>query len=644
MGVWKRWYIMVVLCLVSCLTLEGGWNSFRICEAKEEQTDLTGQDKIEGEGTQGISDAGGTTGFVIDNQKRYEGMEKSYSEGYIPKIVGKKAKVVLPLLAKRKLSPNRVNVSLRLGESENPPFVQKNYEKTVCFGYHKTENQGKLSGCYLITFDLELKKERYNGNYPVVLSVAAEDEFGSEMNQEFTVYVTISDGKELDGVGTQGASDAGNTSHFAIDNQIVYSGMNKSYARGYVPKVESGEVILILPLLAKHPLSKKRVTASVSFGESENLPFVRQNYNKVIRFGYHQTGKKGEKAGCYLVHFRLKRKKLYYNGSYPVTISVSATDASGTEINQDFTVYVTLTGGKEMDEGVAGEGSSADNQAQFAPKVRITSCQFSENTILCGQEFTAKLTLLNTSKTDSAKNMLVTIVPGENMELPENTGSSYVEILESGKTCTLSVRLRVKAEAPCGQYDIGVNMDYADPKGNACTREETVKISAQQQVQMEIAPIRMPREIQMGDTVELQTQAMNLGKGKLYNVRAVLEADGLAASGLAFIGDMEAGTSMSGSMELTAEGLSGDSLYGTTQGKITFYYEDELGNEMTQEQSFETTIYSPLKTSKEDAPVDDTKQWWIIMAVIVFCLVQAAVMFLYRRKQIQSGDGKNHDK
>ena len=296
-----------------------------------------------------------------------------------------------------------------------------------------------------------------------------------------------------------------------------------------------------------------------------------------------------------------------------------------------------------MDGDAAGEGSSTDNQPQFAPKVRIASCQFSENTILCGQEFTAKLTLLNTSKTDSAKNMLVTIVPGENIELPENTGSRYVEILGSGKTCILSVRLRVKAAAPCGQYDIGVNMDYADPKGNACTREETVKISAQQQVQMEIAPIRMPREIQMGDTVELQTQAMNLGKGKLYNVRATLEADGLAASGLAFIGDIDADTSMSGSLELTAEGLSGDSLYGTTQGRVTFYYEDEQGNEMTQEQSFETTIYSPLKKSKEDTPVDDTRQWWIIMAVIVFCLVQAVVMFVYRRKQVQSGDEKKHD-
>lgn len=632
MKVWKRRPIIVILCLVSCLVLEGRQGSIPVCEAKQEQSAQTEQDKSEGEGTQGISDAGGMTGFVIDNQNCYEGMEKSYSGGYSPKIEGNKAVVILPLLAKRKLSQNRVTVSLRMGDSENPPFVQKNYEKTVSFGYHKIKNQGKLSGCYFIHFDLTLKKERYNGNYPVVLSVAAEDESGNEINQDFTVYVTISDGKEVDGLGTQGGSDAAGATYFAIDNQTVYPGMDKSYAQGYVPKVVSGGVMVVLPLQAKYPLSGKRVTASLSFGESENLPFVRQNYNKVVRYGKHQTGKKDKKKGCYLLRFCLKRKKQYYNGSYPVTISVQAKTESGTEISQDFTVYVTLTGGKEMDGDAAGSGASDDNQPQFVPKVRVDSCQFSENPVLCGQEFTAKLTLVNTSKADSVKNMLVTIVPGENMELPENTGSSYVEELGSGKTCTLSVRLRVKAEAPSGQYDIVINLDYADPKGNACTREETVKISAQQTVQMEIAPIRMPREIQLGDTVEVQTQAMNLGKGKLYNVRAALEADGLKASGLAFIGDMEAGSSMSGSIELSAEGLSGDSLYGTTQGKVIFYYEDELGNEKTQEQSFETTIFSPLKNSREDAPADDTRQWWIIMAVIVFCLAQAAVMFVYRRK------------
>ena len=179
-----------------------------------------------------------------------------------------------------------------------------------------------------------------------------------------------------------------------------------------------------------------------------------------------------------------------------------------------------------------------------------------------------------------------------------------------------------------------MTMDYADQKGNPYTMEEMVKISAEQKPQLEIAPVGIPREIEIGETLQLQAQAMNLGKGKLYNVRASLEADGLTSSGLAFIGDMEAGTSMNGSVELTAEGLSGDSLYGTTQGKIIFYYEDEQGKQMTQEQDFETSILSPLKSEENNTPTDDTRQWWIIMGVIAFCLVQAAVLFVYRRKYL----------
>lgn len=634
---WKQKYGLLVLCLVCCLTLEGGQNSMLICQAKQTQTESTGKDtgdgaqdvSGEGEGTQGISGDGSMNGLAIDNQNCYEGMDKSYSSGYLPKIKGGKALVMLPLLAKRRLSQNKVNVSLRFGESEYLPFMQKNYEKTVAYGYHKTGNQGKLSGCYLISFALELKKEYYNGNYPVSLSVSAEDESGLEISQEFTVYVALTNGKEMDGDSAQGSGESGGVSYFAIDNRTVYPGMNRSYSRGYVPKEGSGKVLLLLPLQAKRPLSKKQLTASVRFGEAENLPFVHKNYDKIIRYGNHQTGKKGKKAGCYLVNFDLSLKADYYNGSYPVTVAVTAQDESGMEISQEFTVYVSLTGGKEP-EGDAAQAGGEENQPQFSPKVRVAACQLSDHTILCGKEFTAKLTLLNSSKTSPVKNMLIKIAPGENVELTDATGSSYVDLLESGKTCTISVPLRVKAVAPGGQYEIGVTMDYADQKGNPYTMEETVKISAQQQAELEIAPLGMPREIQMGETIELQAQAMNLGKGKLYNVRASLEADGLAVSGLAFIGDMEAGTSMSGSLELMVEGLSGDSLYGTAQGKVIFYYEDEQGKEMTQEQEFETTILSPLKAEQNDTPMDDTKQWWIIMGVIVFFLVQAAVMVLYR--------------
>lgn len=194
--------------------------------------------------------------------------------------------------------------------------------------------------------------------------------------------------------------------------------------------------------------------------------------------------------------------------------------------------------------------------------------------------------------------------------------SVYVEELQTQKTCKVIYEFRIRSTAPQGQYSVPITLDYADSKGNIYTGQGTVKIMAELPVKIEIDPITVPEEIQMGETIELQTQVMNLGRGKVYNVRAVVEADGFNAERTAFIGDIEAGSALSGSTEITAVGLPGNSLYGKTQGTVTFYYEDESGKEMSEEKVFETSIMSPLNEKKEEEIPDDTGQWWVIMAVI----------------------------
>ncbi len=636
---WKK--AAAILCLMSCLALEAGPEVCQIWAAGQEKTDNSGADSSEGDGKQGMSDSEGMSGFSIDNQNIYEGMESSYAGGYVPKIEKNKAVIVLPLQAKRKLSGNQMTVTLRFGESENHPFVYKNYEKAVSFGYHKTGKQGQTAGCYLVTFRLDLKKERCNGSYPVTLSASAQDEAGNEILQEFTVYVTITDGKKAEGDIKGDAAEGGGAAGFVIDNQNVYKGMEKSYSRGYVPKVGNDSAVLVLPLQAKHKISGNRVTAALKFGEGENLPFVHKNYEKAVKLKYYKTERQGKKAGRYLISFNLKLKKDRYNGSYPVIVTVSGQDESGSEISQEFTVYVTIKDGKKAGETEGTQEGEEDHTAKFVPRVMIDSYQFSKKKILCGEKFTAKITLHNTSNTEPVKNMMVSVAPGENVELLGRTGSSYVQELAAGGSCDLSFRFRVNASAPRGQYSIGIAMDYADARGGTHTAEGSMKVSAEQSVQIQLPQVSVPKTIQLGETVELQPQAMNLGKGKLYNVRATLEAEGLTPSGTAFIGDIEAGTSMAGSMEITAEGLTGTNLYGTTQGKITFYYADEAGNEMTQEQTFETDILSPLSGENEEESEDDTRQWWIIMVVIVVFLIQAAVIFFMRRsKGIQTGGGE----
>lgn len=431
-----------------------------------------------------------------------------------------------------------------------------------------------------------------------------------------------------------------------IDNQNLYDGMKKPYSKGYVPSVQKKRAVIIIPLLAECKLKGNRIKTALNLGETENSPFIHKNYEKDVPLKRHKVGKEGKETECYLVTYELNLKKDRYNGSYPVVVHVTAEDEAGNEINQDFTIYVTITDGKSL-SGISGTGdmggtpdtgSTGGETIQFAPKVMVDSYQFSKKAIQSGDDFTVDITLVNTSKTNVVKNMLVTASPGENIELLSKSDSAYVEELGTGKTCVVSYRLKANVAAPQGQYSVTLAMDYADGKGNPYTAQGNVKITVGQLVKIGIDPIVLPAEIQMGETVELQIQVMNLGRGKLYNVRAVAEADGLESSGTAFIGDIEAGNAVSGSTEITAVGLSGNSLYGKTNGKVTFYYEDEAGTEMSEEMTFETSIMSPLNEKKKRETEDNSGQWWVIMAVIVAILVVAIVLFIVRRTtRIQTG-------
>ena len=138
--------------------------------------------------------------------------------------------------------------------------------------------------------------------------------------------------------------------------------------------------------------------------------------------------------------------------------------------------------------------------------------------------------------------------------------------------------------------------------------------------------------------MEAKVQAMNLGRSKIYNVRAEIAADGLKPQGTIFIGDMEAGTAATGSTQVSVSSLSGSKLYGNTEGTVTYYYEDESGKEYTEEVTFTTTIKSPFSNQKEETTPDNTNQWWVIMAVILGCIAVAAGMIIVRKIHLKKQD------
>ncbi|MEA4913712.1 MAG: CARDB domain-containing protein [Christensenella sp.] len=139
--------------------------------------------------------AGSTVILGIDDANLYDGMTRTYSQGYSPTVANGVATIVLPLVTTGSISGSTIVATPNLGTVGSAPFVFGNYQKTVALGTQSVNNGTGTATCYYVRFDLTLTSDRKNGSYPVVIEIEGTDLSGNMIEQNFTTYVTITDGK-----------------------------------------------------------------------------------------------------------------------------------------------------------------------------------------------------------------------------------------------------------------------------------------------------------------------------------------------------------------------------------------------------------------------------------------------------------------
>lgn len=120
--------------------------------------------------------------LIIDSWHLYDGMDRTYQQGYVPRVVDGKVYIILPLLGET--YDGKVTVTADLGATTGSPFVFGNYSQLAI---------GR--GSYLFIFEIPLIKDRINGSYPITFHADYLDVLGNQTRQTFTVHVTIADGK-----------------------------------------------------------------------------------------------------------------------------------------------------------------------------------------------------------------------------------------------------------------------------------------------------------------------------------------------------------------------------------------------------------------------------------------------------------------
>ena len=469
--------------------------------------------------------------------------------------------------------------------------------------------------------------------------------FMSLMN-EYTCYAMEGEATDVNNTAQTdteaNASDKNDDSiaNISIDNRNKYDGMDRTYEQGYMPSVADGRAVVVVPVVCDGELKNNIIKTSLNLGDASSMPFVCRNYEKDVYLGQNKVNDGTATVDSYLISYTLELKSDRLNGSYPVILELRAQDKNGNNIEKTVTTYVTITDGKDPNEQIKEE--VVEEAPTFAPKVLVESYEYSKNPVVAGDEIEAKITLYNTSKSSSVKNMTVTIsAQADNLTLLSPTDTIYIERLGAGEKTVVVYTYKVAPVTPEGQYNLQLSMDYADNKGMTYSAVGNAKLNVEQPVSILFDPVKLEENLQIADVAEVSVNAMNLGKSKVYNVRASIDVDGLSPDGTIFIGDIEPGNVKSSSITVEVVGLSGNSIYGDTEGRISFVYEDGNGEEYTTEQVLSTKISSQYVDIPDEKKEDKPFQWWVIMGVIGAVLAAFAIMALasyIRRRKLEEED------
>lgn len=329
---------------------------------------------------------------------------------------------------------------------------------------------------------------------------------------------------------------------------------------------------------------------------------------------------------------------------------IQATDENRNQIIQAYNCYITITDAEpektDIDNTtpIYSGGGMAVTPTEVPvsnPRILVSKYKVSKTPVMAGEDFTVTITLKNTSDEGAVQNMLVTVSSESvNLVLKNDTSTIFLGNLEADGTTELELKYGTDRETPAQRYSIALAIEFDDEDAVSMTSAGSVVVEVAQPVEVELAPFTMPSEINAGETVQLSFQVMNLGRTGIYNARVELDVPGLSPSGNAFIGNMEAGTSVTQTLNVFAGMKEGDERYGYTSGVARLIYEDASGEEYTEEMDTTTNIKELVIATKN--PVQEQEkaekeqaqkiQWWVFVAAGGVIII-ALALILGLRKQ-----------
>ena len=577
----------------------------------------------------------------IDMDRQYPGMDKTYRAGYSGTITEGKLRLVLPLLNQGGLSAP-INVTLSAAfltvEEKKESIVSQNMD---------LGNGQTVENVYLADFEISLPDSVAPGSYPVKVTVdmgnpAQATELPLSLNVVIPEPTTPIDPSTP--IEPTEPSVPQIPTVLEIDSSHIYSGMDMAYEDGYLPRISGGVMKIVLPLKCSGALWEDKLDTSISLDTSASSPFVVENFRKTFYLESVAPKNSSEAQEVYLVTYEIQLSNERRNGTYPVAITTSGFDASGNAITTTFTLYITITDGK-----IEKIAQPMVDTPTAEPVVYISKTVLEPTTAQAGESFTMTVTLKNSITTKYVRNMLVTVDTGNvQIDLDEDSNIFPIEKIDRGGEVELTLHFSTEPAIPSGKYPISFSFKYDSSKTLNLSSTGATVVEIQQPANMELVMPRFADSVSVGETVPVTFQVMNMGRSSMYNVRCVVSGFGLVPSNTGYIGTMEAGTSKNTKVELyiialnASAGNENGPQYGNTTGTVTLIYEDETGQEYSQEATFDTTVNRPVvqlpqNNTEEEKEEQRASSWWVSVTILGGVILATVGTILFIQKKMRRG-------
>jgi len=242
--------------------------------------------------------------------------------------------------------------------------------------------------------------------------------------------------------------------------------------------------------------------------------------------------------------------------NYPVAVNIEYEDIFGVKYNASQYIGVFI----ENDSG------------KTVPRIIVDKYSLEPASVKAGEDFSLRMSFLNTSRTVDVSNIKVTVVSDDGTFTPTDTGNTfYLDGIPSKESVERELILHVKPDAEQKSYTLSVNFEYEDEKGNPYTSKETISVRVLQNPRLVTGEMSLPTETYTGQPLSLYVDFYNMGKSTLFNmmVKAVGEFQGQNLS--YYVGNFESGRTDFFDVTIIP------TTPGNLKGSIVFSFEDANG-------------------------------------------------------------------